>query len=134
MKTEEQEKKSVIPVYGVLGFILFILGFGVFMFMKFFVPDYLRRGVQEDLFNGEVKVVIAQAEIESLLDTGRRYSKVPVIQLTLNVVPENQKEFPLILEQEMSWPQVSQMAPGKKIEIRYNPENPQDAALNQDYK
>jgi hypothetical protein len=123
------EKKSVIPPYVVLGFILILLGVGAFVFIKYFVPDYQRRGMQEELLNGQT--IVAQAEILAIVDTGRRYAKVPIIQFKLNVVPEKQKSFQLVIEQEVPWLQLNQMIPGKKIEIRYNPKKPDQALINQ---
>jgi Protein of unknown function (DUF3592) len=127
-KSESKAKLSKAS-YIVLSLFLIQLIFGVFIFIKFFIPDYSRRGVQEDLLNGQA--VEAQAEVISILDTGRRYSKTPIIQFRLSLISDQKPAYQITVDQEVSWFQLNQIVPGKKVQIRYNPEKPDEAVILQ---
>ena len=93
---QKKEKRSILaPQFLVLGFIVGMLVFGIFMISKFFMPDFLRRIAQDGLREGAG--VVAQAQIVSVSYTGRRYATNPVVSFNLNVSPVGQPAFTLTM-------------------------------------
>ncbi|GAA5164906.1 DUF3592 domain-containing protein [Viridibacterium curvum] len=116
-----------MPSAVVIGIFVVIIGAGIAVFAMFFMPDFLRRGAQENLRDGQG--VMAPAQIVSIADTGRRYASNPVVRFTLTVSPVGQAAFPLILEQEISMVQMGQFVPGRTLQIRYNPDKLTQAVI-----
>lgn len=100
---------------------------GIVVFATLFVPDFLRRGTQEDLIQGGG--ALASARIVWVSETGRWYAKKPILHFSVKVSPAGAAEFATQFDQEVGLLQLGQFHPGTQIQVRYNPAAPSDVAI-----
>lgn len=100
---------------------------GIVVFATLFVPDFLRRGTQEDLIQGGG--TLASARIVWVSETGRWYAKKPILHFSVKVLPAGAAEFATEFDQEVGLLQLGQFHAGTQIQVRYNPAEPSEAAI-----
>lgn len=108
----------------VMGIFLIV---GIAIFSTLFMPDFLRRGTQEDLAQGEG--TLASARIVWVSETGRWYAKKPILHFSVQVSPVGAAEFATQFDQEVGLLQMGQFHPGTQIQVRYNPAAPEEAVI-----
>lgn len=95
--------------------VLMVLGFG-FFFGTLFVTGAANQRV---VSRGKR----AKADILRIQDTGTTVNENPLVQLSLNVKPQNGAPFEADVEQVVSRLDVPRLQPGETIDVKYLPGN-----------
>jgi len=86
---------------------------GIVVFSTLFVPDFMRRGMQEDLAEGGG--TLAPAQIVAVAETGRWYAKRPILHISAQVAPAGAAGFATQFDQEVGCCSWGNFAPVRKF-------------------
>lgn len=104
------------------GFIAFVLGYAGYLMYPSIASDC---GQQRALERG----VTAEATILDVQDTGNRFNDNPEARITLNVKPPRGNSFDAEVLYVMSPVEAVKFTPGKKIEVKYDPQDHENVAI-----